>query len=43
MDASITVRVPLTIQRRPGRKTVVMPAQDGAEAVFPPRADPALL
>ena len=43
MDASITVRVPLTIQRRPGRKTVVMPAQDGAEAVFPPRADPALV
>ena len=28
--ASITVRVPLTIRRRPGRKTVVMP---GREAV----------
>ena len=25
--ASITVRVPLTIRRRPGRKTVVMPVR----------------
>ena len=39
---SITVRVPLTIRRRAGRKTVVTPAQDGAEAVLPARADPAL-
>ena len=40
---SITVRVPLTIRRRPGRKTVVMPARDGAEAALPTRADPALV
>ncbi len=40
--ASITVRVPLTVRRRPGRKTVVTP--EGAPA--PPtrtRADPALV
>ena len=41
--ASITVRVPLTIRRQPGRKTVVTPVREGAEAVFPARADPALL
>ena len=40
--ASITVRVPLAIRRRPGRKTVVMPARDGGEAVLPTRAGPAL-
>lgn len=40
---SITVRVPLAIRRRPGRKTVVTPARDGAEAAVPTRADPALL
>ena len=40
---SITVRVPLTIRRRPGRKTVVTPARDGAEAALPTRADPALV
>ena len=39
---SITVRVPLTIRRRPGRKTVVMPVQEGAMAVAT-RADPALV
>ncbi len=40
--ASITVRVPLAIRRRPGRKTVVMP--EGGPATAPPRtrADPAL-
>ena len=40
--ASITVRVALTIRRRLGRKTVVMPVQEGAMAVAT-RADPALL
>ncbi|MFC7477771.1 hypothetical protein ACFQS7_25700 [Dankookia sp. GCM10030260] len=40
--ASITVRVPLTILRRLGRKTVVMPVQEGTMAVAP-RADPALV
>ena len=41
--ASITVRVPLAIRLRPGRKTVVTPARDGAEAALPTRADPALV
>ena len=40
---SITVRVPLAIRHRPGRKTVVTPARDGAEAALPTRADPALV
>jgi hypothetical protein len=40
---SITVRVPLTIRRRPGRKTVVTPVQGGSEAALPTRADPALV
>ena len=40
--ASITVRVPLAIRRRPGRKTVVMPMREGTEAAVPTRADPAL-
>ncbi|WP_043361334.1 hypothetical protein [Belnapia sp. F-4-1] len=39
---SITVRVPLSIRRRPGRKTVVMPVQEGVPAVAT-RADPALV
>ncbi len=39
---SITVRVPLSIRRRPGRKTVVMPMTDG-EAPLTTRADPALV
>ena len=39
---SITVRVPLAIRRRPGRKTVVTPVRDGGEAL-PTRADPALV
>ena len=40
---SITVRVPLTIRRRPGRKTVVMP--EGAAVPTPARtcADPAMV
>ncbi len=40
---SITVRVPLAIRRRPGRKTVVMPEGRPAAAPSPARADPALL
>ncbi len=39
----ITVRVPLTIRRHPGRKTVVTPAWGGGEAALPTPADPALL
>jgi hypothetical protein len=39
---SITVRVPLTIRRRPGSKTVVMPVADGRAPVTT-RADPALM
>jgi hypothetical protein len=41
--ASITVRVPMAIRRRPGRKTVVTPEQDGREPALPTRADPALV
>ncbi len=40
---SITVRVPLKIRRRPGRKTVVTPLPDDGDAVVPTRADPALV
>lgn len=40
---SITVRVPLAIRRRPGRKTVVTPVRDGDETTLPTRADPALV
>jgi hypothetical protein len=39
---SITVRVPLRIRRRPGRKTVVMPVPT-ADTAIPTRADPALV
>ena len=39
---SITVRVPLAIRRRPGRKTVVVPT-GSSPAVEQTRADPALL
>jgi hypothetical protein len=39
---SITVRVPLKIRRRPGRKTVVTPTTDGVAPVTT-RADPALV
>jgi hypothetical protein len=41
--ASITVRVPLAIRRRPGRRTVATPAREGGETVLPTRADPALV
>jgi hypothetical protein len=40
--ASITVRVPLAIWRRLGRKTVVTPAQEGVSALTP-RTDAALM
>ena len=40
---SITVRVPLTIRRRPGRKTVVTPVPRGASGAVLTRADPALV
>lgn len=40
---SITVRVPMRIRRRPGRKTVVTPVRDGGEVALPTRADPALV
>lgn len=41
---SITVRVPLSIRRRPGRKTVVTPVSLGSDDnVIPTRADPALV
>lgn len=39
---SITVRVPLAIRHRPGRKTVVTPAAPGPAAATT-RADPALV
>jgi len=39
---SVTVRVPLAIRHRPGRKTVVTPMAAGPAAVTT-RADPALL
>ena len=41
--ASITVRVPLAILRRPGRKTVVMPEGGAATVPSSAHADPALL
>ena len=43
MATSITVRVPLAIRRRPGRKTVVVPEGTVAAAPIHTRADPALL
>ena len=39
---SITVRVPLAIRHRPGRKTVVTPTTDGVASVTT-RADPTLV
>lgn len=39
---SVTVRVPLAIRHRPGRKTVVTPMVDGVAPVTT-RADPALM
>ena len=41
---SITVRVPLKIRRRPGRKTVVTPARAAStDTAIATRADPALV
>jgi hypothetical protein len=41
---SITVRVPLKIWRRPGRKAVVTPlAAEGSSGIIPTRGDPALV
>lgn len=40
---SITVRVPLAIRRRPGRKTVVTPKGRDDATTVPTRADPALV
>ena len=40
---SITVRVPLKIQRRPGRRTVVTPAPSASGPTVTTRADPALV
>jgi hypothetical protein len=39
----ITVRVPLRIRRRPGRKAVVTPVVDGLPTHTTTRADPTLL
>lgn len=39
----ITVRVPLRIRRRPGRKTIVTPVVDGLPPHTTTRADPTLL
>ncbi len=41
--ASITVRVPLAIRRRLGRKTVVTLVSQQGDTVMPTRADPALV
>lgn len=40
---SITVRVPLAIRRRPGRKTVVTPVPRDAAGAVSTQADPALV
>ena len=40
---SITVRVPLTIRRRPGRKTVVTPVSQLGDTAMPTRADSTLV
>lgn len=43
MATHVTVRVPLAIRRRPGRKTVVTPVHRDGESAVATRADPALL
>jgi hypothetical protein len=43
MATRITVRVPLAIRRRPGRRTVVTPVRDSGETALPTRADAALV
>jgi hypothetical protein len=42
---SITVRIPLTIRRRPGRKTIISPNGDQLSSAggIPRRADPAMV
>ena len=40
---SITVRLPLTIRRRAGRKTIVTPGSQHGDKVMPTRADPVLV
>jgi hypothetical protein len=39
----VTVRVPLAIRSRPGRKTVVIPVREADSTTVPTRANPALL
>jgi centromere-binding protein SoPB len=41
--ASITVRVPLTIRRQVGRKTVMMPSAEHSPAAVTSRSDPVLV
>jgi hypothetical protein len=41
--ASITIRVPLTIRRRPGRKTIVTLVCQQGDTAMPTRADSALV
>jgi hypothetical protein len=41
--ASITVRVPLTVRRRPGRKMIVTTVTQQGDTVMPTRADPVLV
>jgi hypothetical protein len=43
IPTSITVRVPLTVRHRPGRKTVVTVANAAATAPIRTRADPAMV
>jgi hypothetical protein len=43
MATSITVRVPLSIRRRQGRKTIVTPVSQHGDKVMPTRADPVLV
>jgi hypothetical protein len=40
---NITVRVPLTIRRQPGRKTILSPSGAPADPQIRTRADPAML
>ena len=41
--ASVTVRVPLAVRRRPGRKTIVTPQGAEGSALTRTRADPAMV
>ena len=43
VSAPLTVRVPLAIRRRPGRKTIVMPEGQPEAATTDTRGDPALV